>query len=106
MSQLEKHGKGIILMHDFKPHTAEAMPELIRQLKASGYKVVQMVPKGEVTTVPKYDENCALHPQATYHQLIRKLFVFGAFRTVACPGLSVPRRTGRQSSTRLIEGRR
>ena len=59
MSQLEKHGKGIILMHDFKPHTAEAVPELIRQLKAGGYKVVHMVPKGEVTTVPKYDEMLA-----------------------------------------------
>jgi peptidoglycan/xylan/chitin deacetylase (PgdA/CDA1 family) len=56
MNQLEKHGKGIILMHDFKQHTAEAMPELIRQLKAGGYKVVHMVPNGEVTTVPKYDE--------------------------------------------------
>jgi peptidoglycan/xylan/chitin deacetylase (PgdA/CDA1 family) len=56
MSQLEKHGKGIILMHDFKKHTAEAMPELIAQLKAGGYKVVHLVPKGEVTTVPKYDE--------------------------------------------------
>jgi peptidoglycan/xylan/chitin deacetylase (PgdA/CDA1 family) len=56
MSQLEKHGKGIILMHDFKKHTAEAMPELIAQLKAGGYKVVHMVPKGELTTIPKYDE--------------------------------------------------
>jgi len=56
MNQLEKHGKGIILIHDFKQHTAEAMPELIRQLKAGGYKVVHMVPNGEVTTVPKYDE--------------------------------------------------
>ena len=59
MSQLEKHGKGIILMHDFKQHTAEAMPELIRQLKAGGYKVVHMVPKGAVSTVPKYDEMLA-----------------------------------------------
>jgi peptidoglycan/xylan/chitin deacetylase (PgdA/CDA1 family) len=59
MNQLEKHGKGIILMHDFKRHTAEAMPELIRQLKAGGYKVVHMVPKGELTTVPKYDEMLA-----------------------------------------------
>ena len=56
MSQLEKRGKGIILIHDFKHHTAEAIPELIRQLKAGGYKVVHMVPKGEVTTVAKYDE--------------------------------------------------
>ncbi len=59
MNQLEKHGKGIILMHDFKQHTAEAMPELIRQLKAGGYKIVHMVPKGAVTTVPKYDEMLA-----------------------------------------------
>ena len=43
MNQLEKHGKGIILMHDFKRHTAEALPELIRELKAGGYKVVHMV---------------------------------------------------------------
>jgi hypothetical protein len=32
---------------------------LIRQLKAGGYKVVHMVPKGELTTVPKYDEMLA-----------------------------------------------
>jgi len=56
MNQLEKHGKGIVLVHDFKHHTAEALPELLRQLKAGGYKMVHMVPKGEVTTVPKYDE--------------------------------------------------
>ena len=56
MSQLEKHGKGIILMHDFHRHTAEALPELLRQLKAGGYKVVHMVPNGELSTLPKYDE--------------------------------------------------
>ena len=37
-------------------HTAEAMPELLRQLKAGGYKVVHMVPKQPLTTLPKYDE--------------------------------------------------
>ena len=56
MSQLEKHGKGIILMHDFQQNTAEALPELLRQLKAGGYKVVHMVPRQPLTTVPKYDE--------------------------------------------------
>jgi peptidoglycan/xylan/chitin deacetylase (PgdA/CDA1 family) len=56
MGQLDKRGKGIILMHDFHRNTAEAMPALIRQLKAGGYKVVHMVPKGELTTSPKYDE--------------------------------------------------
>jgi len=56
MTKLEKHGKGIILMHDFQHATAEALPELIRQLKAGGYKVVHMVPRQLLTTIPKYDE--------------------------------------------------
>jgi peptidoglycan/xylan/chitin deacetylase (PgdA/CDA1 family) len=28
MRKVEKNGKGIILMHDFQKHTAEALPEL------------------------------------------------------------------------------
>jgi hypothetical protein len=46
-------------VHDFHRNTAEALAELIRQLKAGGYKVVPMVPKGELTTVPKYDDMLA-----------------------------------------------
>jgi peptidoglycan/xylan/chitin deacetylase (PgdA/CDA1 family) len=57
MTQLEKRGKGIILMHDFHRNTAEALPELLHQLKGSGYKVVHMVPRqSALTTLPKYDE--------------------------------------------------
>jgi peptidoglycan/xylan/chitin deacetylase (PgdA/CDA1 family) len=56
MAKLQQRGKGIILMHDFRPATAEAMPELLRQLKAGGYKVVHMVPKVPVTTLAKYDD--------------------------------------------------
>ncbi len=56
MTKLKKRGKGIILMHDFQRSTAEAMPELLRQLKAGGYKVVHMVPKQALVTLPKYDE--------------------------------------------------
>jgi peptidoglycan/xylan/chitin deacetylase (PgdA/CDA1 family) len=56
MSKLEKHGKGIILMHDFQHATAEALPELLNQLKANGYKVVHMVPKAPLQTLAEYDE--------------------------------------------------
>jgi peptidoglycan/xylan/chitin deacetylase (PgdA/CDA1 family) len=56
MTKLDKRGKGIILMHDFQRSTAEALPELLRQLKAGGYKVVHMVPRQNVTTLPTYDE--------------------------------------------------
>jgi peptidoglycan/xylan/chitin deacetylase (PgdA/CDA1 family) len=56
MTKLAKNGKGILLMHDFQHATGEAMPELLRQLKAGGYKIVHMVPKEPVTTLAKYDE--------------------------------------------------
>jgi peptidoglycan/xylan/chitin deacetylase (PgdA/CDA1 family) len=56
MAGLEKRGKGIVLMHDFQPATAQAMPELLRRLKADGYKVVHLVPKTPVTTLTKFDD--------------------------------------------------
>jgi peptidoglycan/xylan/chitin deacetylase (PgdA/CDA1 family) len=54
--KLNKLGKGIILMHDFHKHTAEALPELLHRLKAEGYKVVAMRAKAPVETLPQYDE--------------------------------------------------
>lgn len=59
MANLDKHGKGIILMHDIQPHTAEAMPELLKKLKAGGYKVVQITAKAPIQTLPEYDEAIA-----------------------------------------------
>jgi peptidoglycan/xylan/chitin deacetylase (PgdA/CDA1 family) len=56
MTKLDKQGKGIILMHDFQKHTAEALPSLLRRLKAGGYKVVQMKAKAPLQTLPEYDE--------------------------------------------------
>ncbi len=56
MTKLKKRGKGILLMHDFQRATAEALPELLHQLKAAGFKVVHMVPKAPVTTLAKYDD--------------------------------------------------
>ncbi len=53
--KLDKLGKGIILLHDFHKHTAEALPELLRRLKAEGYKVVAMRAKAPVQSLPQYD---------------------------------------------------
>ncbi len=55
MARLKKCGKGIILMHDFQHSTAVALPELLIQLKANGYKVVQLKAKDTVATLPQYD---------------------------------------------------
>ncbi|MDB5654520.1 MAG: Polysaccharide deacetylase [Tardiphaga sp.] len=55
MAKLKKVGKGIILMHDFQKSTAQALPELLRQLQAGGYKVVFIKAKDPVVTLPDYD---------------------------------------------------
>jgi peptidoglycan/xylan/chitin deacetylase (PgdA/CDA1 family) len=56
MKKVDKLGKGIILMHDFQKHTAEALPDLLKKLKAGGYKVVAMRAKTPAQTLPQYDE--------------------------------------------------
>ncbi|WP_027582357.1 polysaccharide deacetylase family protein [Bradyrhizobium sp. Ai1a-2] len=56
MKKVDKLGKGIILMHDFQKHTAEALPELLSRLKAGGYKVVAMRAKAPVQVLPQYEE--------------------------------------------------
>jgi peptidoglycan/xylan/chitin deacetylase (PgdA/CDA1 family) len=56
MRKVDKLGKGIILMHDFHKHTAEALPELLKKLKAGGYKVVAMRAKAPAEVLAKYEE--------------------------------------------------
>ena len=46
MARLDEKGKGILLLHDIQPATALAMPELLRELKAKGYRIVQVAPRG------------------------------------------------------------
>jgi peptidoglycan-N-acetylglucosamine deacetylase len=55
MTKLQKRGKGIILMHDFQRSTALALPALLAQLKAGGYKVVWVKAKDTIATLPQYD---------------------------------------------------
>ena len=56
MTKLERKGKGIILMHDFQQATAKAVPTILSELKAKGYKVVHMRAKASLATLPQWDE--------------------------------------------------
>jgi peptidoglycan/xylan/chitin deacetylase (PgdA/CDA1 family) len=56
IGKLNKLGKGIILMHDFQKGTASALPQILGELQKNGFKVVHMVPKDMLTTIPQYDE--------------------------------------------------
>lgn len=44
LQRIEARGRGILLLHDIQPATAAALPVLLAQLKARGYKIVQVVP--------------------------------------------------------------
>ena len=59
MGELVKHGKGIILFHDIHAATAKALPTILTELKAKGFKVVHLVSKTTLTTLPAYDRPAA-----------------------------------------------
>jgi peptidoglycan-N-acetylglucosamine deacetylase len=44
VSRIEARGKGILLLHDIQPATALAFPEILKELKARGFKIVHVVP--------------------------------------------------------------
>jgi peptidoglycan/xylan/chitin deacetylase (PgdA/CDA1 family) len=56
VAKVIKQGKGIILMHDFQKATSIALPQILGELQKNGFKVVHMVPKGTLSTLPQYDE--------------------------------------------------
>jgi peptidoglycan/xylan/chitin deacetylase (PgdA/CDA1 family) len=44
LQRIEAAHKGILLLHDIQVKTVEALPNLLRELKRRGYKIVQVVP--------------------------------------------------------------
>ncbi|CAN5215357.1 hypothetical protein BH10PSE11_BH10PSE11_11870 [soil metagenome] len=44
LSRLEAKGKGVLLLHDIQARTQAALPVILQQLKARGYRVVHVVP--------------------------------------------------------------
>ena len=55
MTKLDKQGKGIVLLHDFQHSTAVALPALLLQLKAKGFKIVHLKAKDPVRSLPQYE---------------------------------------------------
>jgi peptidoglycan/xylan/chitin deacetylase (PgdA/CDA1 family) len=79
MTKLRKHGKGIVLMHDFQSGTSQALPQLLAELKAGGYKVVHLKSRSTVTTLPQYDaelqsdRKLATINQRPTHSIVREI---------------------------------
>ncbi|WP_284694185.1 polysaccharide deacetylase family protein [Rhodoplanes serenus] len=44
LQRIEARGRGMLLLHDIQPATVLALPGLLHELKARGYKIVHVVP--------------------------------------------------------------
>ena len=44
VQRLEAKGKGILLLHDIHQRTVEALPIILEELKARGFRIVHVVP--------------------------------------------------------------
>lgn len=71
MRQLDKRGKGIILMHDLHLNTARALPDLLQRLKAGGYKIVHLMPQEALATIPKYDDLFEQNERSAFNNIRR-----------------------------------
>lgn len=67
-SALDKSGGGIMLFHDIHPQSAKAIPAVLAELKARGFKVVHLVPKSRVETVAMSEPEPMKNPLRRSHK--------------------------------------
>jgi len=65
LQRIEARGRGILLLHDIQPATALALPTILAELKARGYKIVHVVPAtaDQPATVAENDQWVQRHPR-------------------------------------------
>jgi hypothetical protein len=93
MKRLEAKGKGILLLHDIQPRTVAALPRILHELKARGYRIVHVVPETpELPKTPTEPQQWQLHPASENIAISRwpKIpnFVFVSAETLAAPAIS------------------
>jgi peptidoglycan/xylan/chitin deacetylase (PgdA/CDA1 family) len=63
IKRLEAHGRGVLLLHDMQARTQAALPTILRELKARGYRIVHVVPAtAELPKTPSEPWQWHLHP--------------------------------------------
>jgi peptidoglycan-N-acetylglucosamine deacetylase len=87
LQRIEARGRGILLLHDIQPATALALPTILAELKARGYKIVQVVPATPDRPATVADNDDWVQRHRTRPSWPRVLAV-GA--TTAQPGLDAP----------------
>ena len=63
LRRLELHGRGILLLHDIQARTQAALPIILREMKARGYRIVHVIPATrDVPKTPTQPWQWQLHP--------------------------------------------
>ena len=63
IKRLEEKGKGILLLHDIQARTVAALPQILSELKARGYRIVHVVPATpDRPATPTEPQQWQLHP--------------------------------------------
>jgi peptidoglycan-N-acetylglucosamine deacetylase len=93
MKRLEDKGRGIVLLHDIQARTVAALPRILHELKARGYRIVHVVPATpEQPATPTEPPQWQLHPPsetvAISHWPKIPNFVFTDAGTLPAPALS------------------
>lgn len=93
IQRLEAKGKGILLLHDIQARTVAALPKIIRDLKARGYRIVHVVPATvNQPATPTTAVEWLLHPPTETTPIARwpsvPNFVFAQAATLPAPGLA------------------
>lgn len=90
MKRLEAAGKGILLLHDIHARTVGALPKILHDMKAKGFRIVHVVPAtADLPATPTEPEEWQVHPTSETKPVARwpKLpnFVFTENDTLPAP---------------------
>jgi peptidoglycan/xylan/chitin deacetylase (PgdA/CDA1 family) len=93
IQRLEAKGKGILLLHDIQARTVAALPRILNELKARGYRIVHVVPAtSERPATPTEPQQWLLHPPSETVAISRwpKIphFVFAETGMLLAPSLA------------------
>src|SRR3954447_4820326 len=93
MKRLESKGKGILLLHDIQARTVAALPKILHELKARGYRIVHVVPATpDLPKTPTEPQQWQLHPisenVAISHWPKIPNFVFAGTEALAAPAMA------------------
>ncbi|MGP9811172.1 polysaccharide deacetylase family protein [Rhodopseudomonas sp. NSM] len=92
MSRLQAKGRGVLLLHDIQPRTVAALPQILHELKARGFRIVHVVPAApDRPKTPTLPSQWRLHP-VTEHVAIShwpKVPSFSFASAAMLPGPSI-----------------